>query len=49
MLMEYQIKCKEGELAFFNLTDMDLQGKDCFDDMKNPKYVRMYIFSGKFC
>ena len=44
MLMEYQIQCEADELAFFNVTDLDIQRDvDCLDDKNNPKYVNMYI------
>ena len=33
---EYRIQCQEGELAFFNVTELELQGEqDCQDDEGN--------------
>ena len=40
------MQCGENELAFLNLTDMDVEGKEnCQDQDGNPKYV-FYIIVG---
>ena len=40
LLLDFQVKCKEGDLAFFRLTSLDLEGPDtCRDPMGNPKSV----------
>ena len=32
------MKCREDQLAFFNVTDLDLEGPDtCVDEDGNPK------------
>jgi hypothetical protein len=37
LLVQYNIQCREGQLAFFNLSSLDLQGdNECLDDGK-PK------------
>ena len=46
LLVEYRVKCKEGDLTFFNVTTLDLEGPDtCRDPMGNPKliYIILYI------
>jgi hypothetical protein len=38
LLGQYNIKCDEGRLAFFNVTDINLQGReDCLDTNKKQK------------
>ena len=38
LLVQYNIDCGEGTLAFFNITTMDLQGdEDCSDDKGNKR------------
>ena len=37
LLVDYRVKCREGDLAFFNVTTLDLQGRDCIDEDKRQK------------
>ena len=38
LLVEYRVKCNEGDAAFVNVTYMDIEGPEtCHDPMGNPK------------
>ena len=38
LLVDYRVKCKEGDLAFLIMTYMDIEGREtCRDSMGNPK------------
>ena len=39
LLVEYRVRCAEGQLAYFNITALDMQGMDdCKDDEGHNKY-----------
>ena len=37
LLVDFRVKCREGDLAFFNVTTLDLQGRDCIDEDERQK------------
>ena len=40
LLMEYNVQCESGQLAFFNVTDIEIEGdQNCRDEDGNPRYV----------
>lgn len=44
LLMEYKVKCGDNELAFFNVTDIDIEGNEtCNDREGHPRYLHMYV------
>ena len=37
VLVEYNVQCKDDQLASYMITDLDIQGRDC--DVGNGTYV----------
>ena len=37
LLVEFRVRCKPGQLAFFNVTDMNVQGRECCVDKAGNK------------
>ena len=39
LLVEYRVRCAENQLAYFNITALNMQGiDDCKDDDGNKRY-----------
>ena len=46
LLVQYNIKCDEGRLALYEVTEIDLQGRDCLDNGKQRyRQIEHDIFS----
>ena len=43
LLVEYNVKCREDQLAFFNITTMDLEGRTCIDEDGNEKFIKQIV------
>ena len=44
LLVEYNVECKPDQLAFFNVTFLDIEGEEnCRDDKGNQKYVSLMV------
>ena len=42
MFVQYNIKCGEGEIAFLNITNLDLEEKNCMDpNLGEERFVRV--------
>ena len=37
------MKCREDQLAFFNITTMDLEGRTCIDEDGNEKFIKQIV------
>ena len=43
LLVEYKVQCRANQLAFFNITTMDLEGRTCIDEDGNPKFIKQIV------
>ena len=42
MLVNCSIKCEDGKIAFFNITNLDLEEKNCMDpNLGKKRFVRV--------
>lgn len=49
LLVEYIVRCAEGQLAYFNITDLDMEGRVCEDNgHKKYEHVCMYIIMNRY-
>ena len=44
LLAEYKVQCSPGELAFINITDMDIEEGNCIDDQGISRQVYFLCF-----
>ena len=42
LLAEYRVQCSPGQLAFINITVMDIEEGNCIDDEGNSRYLFFY-------
>ena len=42
MFVNYNIKCEDGQIAFLNITNLDLEKKNCMDpNLGEERFVRV--------
>ena len=42
--VEYKIRCQQNEVAYYNMTYLDIQGRDCEDSDGRMVYVLVKLF-----